>query len=183
MLKSLISWITGSTVGAVAKGVETVGGVFAENREKRGVRAHSADMAVLAQFAAEFQDRQNRTFIDSIADAANRFPRPLIALSVIGLFIYAPINPVRMLEIAAAYEAMPNGFWALLSIIVTFFFGGRMQVTSQNFKIKGGALAAAKNMIEQRKAFRELVDDEDQAPDVVSAGKNSVIEKWLEKTS
>ncbi|MGI9492916.1 MAG: 3TM-type holin [Geminicoccaceae bacterium] len=181
MLKSLISWVTGSTVGAVAKGVETVGGVFAENKEKKGQRSHRADMAVLEQFSAEFRNVQGRTRWDSFVDGLNRLPRPLITLGILGMFILAPYDPVRFLEIATAYQVMPDGFWALLSIIIAFYFGGRMQMSSQNFNVKGGALEAAKDMIEQRRAFRELMDDEDQAPGVDRSEENRVIKRWLER--
>ncbi len=181
MIKAIVNWITGSTVGAVAKGVETVGGVFAENKEAKGQRSHQADMAILEQFSSEFRNIQGRTRWDSFVDGLNRLPRPLITLGILGMFVLAPYDPVRFLEIATAYQVMPAGFWGLLSIIIAFYFGGRMQMSSQSFHVKGGALAAAKNMIEQRKAFRELVDEEDQAPDVISAGANSVIDEWLKR--
>ena len=177
---SLWGKITGLFTGGIGGTVKDVGSVFSENKEARGQRAHDADMQVLQQFAAEFRDLTNRSWWDSFIDGLNRLPRPLITLGVFGLFILAPIDPVQFLKIAQAYEAMPEGFWALLSIIVAFYFGGRLQMSSQRFAVKGGALAAAKNIVEQRKEFRKLeADDEDPMPDVVPTGGNAVVDEWL----
>lgn len=173
-----MSWLAnifGGGVTAVTKGVERVGGVFAENREARGERAHEADMAVLAQHASEFHQRLGRTWFDSLCDGLNRLPRPLITISILGLFVLAPIDPLRFHQIAFAYEAMPDGFWALLSIIVAFYFGGRMQLKSQQFKVKGGALQAAKHAVEAQKAFAGLAED-----DAPTEG-NRVVKAWLDR--
>jgi len=170
---SWLSSILGGGVTAVTKGVERVGGVFAENREARGQRHHESDMAVLGQYASEFVARKHRSSWDSFVDGLNRLPRPLITLSILGLFILAPLDPIRFHQIAFAYEAMPDGFWALLSIIIAFYFGGRMQLTGQQFKIKGGALRAAKDAVEAKRAFTEL--------DHVPARENRVITRWLSR--
>lgn len=181
LLSTIGGWITGGVISSGADAVKNVAEVWRPNAEARAQREHDANAAVLGQFADEFHERKNRTALDSIADALNRLVRPVIALSVIGFFLYAPIDPAQMLKIAAAYEKMPLGFWSLMTVIIGFYFGGRMQLKSQDFAVKGGALAAAKNMIEQRKAFRELAaDDEDQAPGVEVTGENSVVKKWLE---
>lgn len=182
LLSTIGGWITGGVIGSGAKAVKDVAEVWKPNAEASAQREHDANAAVLGQFADEFHERKNRTALDSLADALNRLVRPVIALSVIGFFIYAPINPVRMLKISESYEAMPAGFWGLMTVIIGFYFGGRMQLKSQDFAVRGGALAAAKEMVETRKQFRELAaDDEDQAPGVEVAGENSVVKKWLER--
>jgi hypothetical protein len=110
------------------------------------------DLASLDQFAAEFQPRRNRTWWDSFIDGLNRLPRPLITLGVLAFFVLAPFDPLRFAQIARAYELMPDGFWALLSIIVAFYFGGRMQVKRQDMAIKGGALTAAREIMSMQRA-------------------------------
>lgn len=172
--------------------------VFKSNAENEAERQHTErlnlgeqDLASLKQFAAEFQSRRTSTAWDSFVDGLNRLPRPLITLGILGLFILAPIDPIRFLEIAQAYHMMPDGFWALLSIIIAFYFGGRMQVTQQQMAIKGGALLAAKDMIRARKALRDLeTDGEAIARPVLltaSAGKkrtsskNRIVEAWLRR--
>jgi len=141
--------------------------VFKPNAENQAVRSHRErmelgrqDLASLEQFAAEFTSKRTATAWDSFVDGLNRLPRPLITLGILGLFILAPADPLRFLEIARAYQLMPDGFWALLSIIIAFYFGGRMQVTRQNMTIAGGALNAAKEIVEVRKAISELAEEE-----------------------
>ena len=142
--------------------------VFRPNAEKESARGHvermemsKQDLASLQQFAAEFKSSRTSTAWDSFVDGLNRLPRPLITLGILGLFVLAPLDPLRFLEIARAYQIMPDGFWALLSIIIAFYFGGRMQLSRQQMMINGGALEAAKEIVKVRKAFREL-DQEDQ---------------------
>lgn len=172
--------------------------VFKPNAEKEAERRHverqnlsEQDLASLQQFAAEFESRRTSTSWDSFIDGLNRLPRPLITLGILGLFVLAPVDPIRFLEIARAYQIMPDGFWALLSIIIAFYFGGRMQVTKQQMKVTGGALAAAKDIVEARKALRDLSKKEDapsnpaflSAPLKTQAGspKNRVVEAWLRR--
>ncbi|MGH1479059.1 MAG: hypothetical protein ACRBM6_10140 [Geminicoccales bacterium] len=50
----------------------------------------------------------------------------------------------------------------MLSIIITFYFGGRMRVTRQQMAVKGGAMETAKDIVEARKALLTLADDDEQ---------------------
>ena len=67
----------------------------------------------------------------------------------------APLDPLRFAQVARAYELMPDGFWALLSIIVAFYFGGRMRLKRQDMAVKGGALEAAEELLAMQRAARE----------------------------
>lgn len=170
--------------------------VFKPNAEKQAERGHlermeinRQDLASLQQFAAEFRSRRTGTAWDSFVDGLNRLPRPLITLGILGLFVLAPADPLRFLEIARAYQIMPDGFWALLSIIIAFYFGGRMQVTRQQMTITGGALDAAKEIVKVRKTLRDLAEEEQPASErvyqeaVETAGpegqSNRVVAAWL----
>ena len=120
--------------------------VFKPNAETSAERDHverlalsDQDLASLQQFAAEFHAREGRTWWDSLIDGLNRLPRPLITLGILAFFVLAPLEPVRFLEIAKIYALMPDGFWALLSVVVAFYFGGRMQLKRQDMTVKGGA--------------------------------------------
>jgi Holin of 3TMs, for gene-transfer release len=136
--------------------------VFKPNAEHEAERGHSErlalsaqDLASLQQFAAEFQPRAKSTWWDSFIDGLNRLPRPLITLSVGAFFVLAPLDPLRFAQVARAYELMPDGFWALLSIIVAFYFGGRMRLKRQDMAVKGGALAVAQEVLSIQRAARE----------------------------
>ena len=103
------------------------------NAEARSARSHDLDSATLAQLAAEFKSGHNGPW-DSFLDGLNRLPRPLMTLSVFGLLIYTPIDPLRMTEVFTAWSIIPPGLWAVAGIIVTFYFGGRAQIKAQNFQ-------------------------------------------------
>ena len=146
------------------------------------------DMASLAQFSSEFHQRERRTWWDSFVDGLNRLPRPLLTIAILAFFVLAPLNPTKFLEIAKAYELMPPGYWALLSVIVGFYFGGRMQIKSQDMTLKKDAVRAAKELVAMKKEFRQLADKEvDVASKVfdaaVQAGvempRNEVVSAWL----
>ena len=165
--------------------------VFKPNAESEARRGHAErlalsaqDLASLEQFAAGFQPRTNRTWWDSFIDGLNRVPRPLITLGVLAFFVLAPIDPLRFAQIARAYELMPDGFWALLSIIVAFYFGGRMQLKRQDMAVKGGALDVAREVLALQRAAREhgVAQPAEAAyaePLVEPTGpSNRVIEAW-----
>lgn len=182
-------------IGDILKGGKDVAEVFTENKENKGKRSHEEtmagldlDKASLMQYAAEFQSRENRTWWDSLVDGLNRLPRPLLTAAVLGFFVLAPIDPARFLEIAKAYELMPNGYWALLSVIIGFYFGGRMQLKSHDMTVKKGAVQAAKDLVAMKQEFRKL-EVEEESPEAkmfqqavksgVKVAKNSVIDDWL----
>ena len=174
--------------------------VFKPNAEKQAERGHRErmevsrqDLASLEQFAAEFKSKRTSTTWDSFVDGLNRLPRPLITLGILGLFILAPADPIRFLEIARAYQIMPEGFWALLSIIIAFYFGGRMQVMRQQMTVTGGALDAAKEIVRVRKAFRDLTEEDQPATEQAyqeavrtaepDKRANRVVSAWLKRRS
>lgn len=183
-------------IGELFKGGKEIAEVFTENKENKGQRAHlqeiadvDRDRAVLGQFASEFHDRSNRTWWDSFVDGLNRLPRPLLTIVVIAFFVLAPLDPPRFLEIAKAYELIPPGYWALLSVIIGFYFGGRMQLKSQDMVVRKDAIQVAKDLVVMRKEFRQLeVEEESTASKIFDAlekeGKaqlgNKVIKQWLE---
>ena len=148
------------------------------------------DMASLHQFSQEFHQRNNRNLWDSIVDGLNRLPRPLITISVLGFFILAPLDPVRFLQIAKSYELMPTGYWALLSVIISFYFGGRMQLNVQDMLVKKNALQAARELVAMKKEFRKLNEEEESVESKlfdeairsgVKSRDNKVIEAWLKE--
>ena len=189
----LLSWLP-----SIIKGGKEITEEFHINKEANSKRAHEetlADMhqdaAVLNQFSQEFHQRVNRTKWDSFADGLNRLPRPLMTLSVLSFFVLAPIDPERFIKISQAYEAMPSGYWALLSIIISFYFGGRMQLQSHDMALKGSALQAAKELIKIRKDFRSVSDESDpphekkyQAAAIkTDPRENKVITEWKKMRS
>jgi len=182
-------------IGGFFKSGKEIVEVFKPNAEKSAQRLHDEDMAssnydsaVLQQFAKEFQNKANRSWWDSFVDGLNRLPRPLITFGVLSFFVFAPIYPQKFIEVAAVYEKIPSGYWALLSIIVGFYFGGRMQIKSHDMAIKDGSIKAAKDLIAIRNNLRSLEDEgsdeETRFRNAIESGaqvpENQVIRDWKE---
>ena len=113
----------------------------------------------------------------------------MITLGVLAFFVLAPLDPLRFAQIARAYELMPDGFWALLSIIVAFYFGGRMQLKRQDMAIKGGALEVAREVLALQRAARARGEaalpalPQADAPLASEGPTNRVIEAWKRHSS
>lgn len=191
-----MSWL--SFIPNIFKSGKDVAEVFVENKENKGERSHLerlSDMdltrSTLAQFSSEFHTRTSRTKWDSFVDGLNRLPRPLLTIGVMGFFVLAPIDPERFMLVAKAYEVIPNGYWALLSVIIGFYFGGRMQLKQADMTLSANHVQAAQELMAMRKTFRELRDDDEKETDVdyqnaVSSGmtkpSNVVIQAWRDMT-
>ena len=183
-------------IGNIFKGGKEVVEVFKPNATKKEEHRHleviadvDRDQAVMAQFAAEFVDRKNRTWWDSLIDGLNRAVRPIITFGILAFFIIAPLNPQKFVLIAEAYSLMPNGYWALLSVIIGFYFGGRMQLKAQDMTLKKDAVQAAKNLVAMKKEFRQLEEEDESkesklyeaaiAKNEAQPMSNKVIAEWL----
>lgn len=162
LFENPISAITDS----VSKGVETVAGVFTTNKEKEAQRSADEQMALLKTYQAEFNARQNRTWADSVADAFNRLIRPMIVSLILFIFVIAYFSPSRLAAITQAFSTIPEGYWTLLSVIIAFYFGGRMQLKSQQFKFNETQAQAVKALLETKAEFRKLEMNNDE-PDKV----------------
>ncbi len=163
--------------------VETIE-VFRPNAERSAQRASDADDAVMTQYSSEFNARNNRGWFDQLVDGLNRLPRPLMVFSIFGLLIYTPIDPLKMTEVFTAWALIPAGLWAIASVIVGFYFGGRMQLKGQDFQAQMGAAAAmAPEVIANIARIRELRYDSvnvaaDDTDIKAGAGDNQAVSDW-----
>ncbi len=71
-----------------------------------------------------------------LIDALNRLPRPLLALTTVGLFLVAAINPTWFEARMAALSAIPEPLWWLAGAVITMFFGSREAYYRRNSKPK-----------------------------------------------
>lgn len=184
-----MGWFT--TIVNLFKGGKSVAKVLSQgkaNEHTEHMASIDLDKSAVMQYAAEFHQRDNRNWWDSFVDGLNRLPRPLMAIAVLGFFVLAPLDPLYFMQIAKAYEVMPDGYWALLSVVIGFYFGGRMQLKSQDMTVKKNAVQAAKELVAMKQEFRQLeVEEESHEAKMfqqavnsgVKVAKNSVIEEWL----
>lgn len=162
----LIKWLFGGGARQVGDVVEQVGGVFRPNAEATASRAHDYNSAALAQYAAEFHKRSNRTWFDSLVDGLNRLARPIITVSVLGIIPAVMLWPEEAAVAFAALALLPTGYWALVSIIIGFYYGGRMQIKAQDFERSvADALARAPAVIENMKRLRDHLSPDEAADD------------------
>jgi len=181
-------------IDAGANAVEKVAGVFTSNAERDAQRSSDEQMALLRSYQAEFNQRENRTRIDAFADAFNRLVRPFIVTIIVFIFVLAYISPTHFAQITVAMGSVPNGYWALLSVIIGFYFGGRMQLKSQDFNFKQSQADAVRALIAAKSEFRKLEMDNDEPDRLVGdttaksgeveqtrvTQKNSIVERFLQ---
>ena len=105
--------------------------VFRPNAEGQSQRDASARGAAMGQFGNEFG---GKGWFNSMIDGLNRLPRPMLSLGVIALIVSAMTDPIWFAERMVGLALVPDPLWALLGIIVTFYFGGRHQIKAQEFR-------------------------------------------------
>ncbi len=121
----MIGRVIASSAEGIGNAVSNVVGTIWGNKSEKDAAIHEEQMAVLAQFAAEFAGRPPKTRWDSFVDGLNRLPRPLITFGIVGIFIWAFYDPIDFVEYMAAMEVVPDELWLMWLSIVAFWFGGR----------------------------------------------------------
>ncbi|MFT6025356.1 MAG: hypothetical protein ACI9PY_003492 [Ascidiaceihabitans sp.] len=130
--------------------------VFRENAEAGGGRAAQVQMQAMQQYGAEFAVPRQGWF-DRFMDGVNRLPRPMLALGTLGLFVTAMIDPLWFSQRMQGIALVPEPLWWLLGVIVSFYFGARHQVKSQQFQREiVGTMAAVPQVMENIQALKAL---------------------------
>jgi hypothetical protein len=107
--------------------------VFRENAEAGAGRSAVVQGQAMDQYGAEFLAPTNGGF-DRFMDGVNRLPRPALALGTLGLFVSAMVAPLWFAQRMQGIALVPDPLWWLLGVIVSFYFGARHQVKSQEFQ-------------------------------------------------
>ena len=122
----LIGTILGAG-GAARQVGEAVGGVaevLVGNRAERDRAASRQVLSAMNELGAEFAAPAT-TWFDVLVNGLNRLPRPMLALSTIGLFAYAMAAPAGFSLRMQGLALVPEPLWWLLGAIVSFYFGAR----------------------------------------------------------
>lgn len=152
----LINGVLGLLFGSGRNVVRETVEVFRENADAGGVRSADVQMQAMRQHGAEFVVPRQGLF-DQFMDGVNRLPRPLLALGTLGLFVSAMIEPLWFAERMQGIALVPEPLWWLLGVIVSFYFGARHQIKSQQFQREIAAtVSAAPLVMENIKALRDL---------------------------
>ncbi len=129
LIEKLFMVVFGGQNNVVRETVE----VFRENAEAGAQRNAGVQGQAMVQFGNEFLVPR-RGFFDRFMDGLNRLPRPALALGTLGLFISAMVSPLWFSERMQGIALVPEPLWWLLGVIVSFYFGARHQVKSQDFQ-------------------------------------------------
>ncbi|MFU8880835.1 MAG: holin family protein [Rhodobacterales bacterium] len=161
---ALIDRILGLIFGSGRNVLRETAEVFRENAEEGAVRDASLRQAALAQFGTEFTLVRQGWF-DRAVDAANRLPRPLMAMGTLGLFVSAMVDPVWFASRMQGITLVPEPLWWLLGAVVSFYFGARHQAKGQEFQIRvAQSMAHVPQVMDNLKALKTLQAGDDVAP-------------------
>ena len=139
--------------------------VFRPNAEKSAQRAAEHRTAVLSKYQSEFHSRQNRTWVDAIADSMNRLVRPVVSFGLLYPIIATVWAPEQMAQVWVAIATLPAGYWAVVGIVLPFYFGGRMQTKALEASHWLAASRAATDLI--------AVENDSRSPD-----RNQALHDW-----
>ncbi|MBY6117380.1 holin family protein [Mameliella alba] len=175
----LIGQILAALFGGDRNAVREMAEVFRVNAEAASKRGHDLDSAALEQFAAEFCQRTRRTWWDSLVDGLNRLPRPLLALWALWVLVWTPYDPIFMAQVFAAWAVIPQSVWAVILVIVTFFFGGRQQVKGLDFQRDvAGLLAQTQAVLKSRDSLSALDAGETSETSDPMLSDNPALDAW-----
>ncbi len=129
----LIGRVFGTLFGSDRNVVRETVEVFRENAEAGAERGAVVQGQAMGQYGAEFSAPVKGRF-DQFMDGVNRLPRPALALGTLGLFVSAMVAPLWFAQRMQGIALVPDPLWWLLGVIVSFYFGARHQVKSQEFQ-------------------------------------------------
>ena len=155
MIGKILDFLGGGVLDS-AKGFYTA---IAGDTAARETDAHTEQMAVYNQFAAEFGHA--RTWWDSFIDGLNRLPRPFMTFGTLALFAWCVVDPPAFIEAMGALSAVPEMLWVIFLTIVGFWFGGKM--ISKDIKYTPPSvekIKALNDLASEARYQREMADTE-----------------------
>ncbi|MBK0328183.1 holin family protein [Rhodobacteraceae bacterium F11138] len=129
LIQGFLALMFGSGRNAIRETAE----VFRENAEAGAQRAKEVQGQAMQQFGAEFAVPRQGAF-DRFMDGLNRLPRPALAMGTLGLFVAAMVDPLWFAARMQGIALVPEPMWWLLGVVVSFYFGARHQMKTQNFQ-------------------------------------------------
>ena len=155
MIERMFALVFGGNRNVVRETVE----VFRENAEQGAARAHHVQSEAMRAYAREYDVARQGGF-DRFMDGLNRLPRPALALGTLGLFVSAMVAPLWFVERMQGIALVPEPLWWLLGVIVSFYFGARHQVKSQQFQREiVASMAHVPQVMANMSALREMRAD------------------------
>jgi len=189
MLSFLSSLFTGG-IGKAAQGISRGVATFTGDKVQQEANTHTEAMAVHQAYASEnAQLRENRTWWDALWDGINRAPRPIMALGVIGLFVWPIFDPVGFAAAMQAYALVPEWVAYIFLAVVGFYFTARHL---EKVRIgKGPSVEDVKAVLDTQKQIRAMreepaMEDEEFQAAMADTSKplgNKAIMEWNKRHS
>ncbi len=155
LISGLFDLIFGSNRNVIKDTVE----VFRANAEEDAERLQKLRVQAIEQFGREF-DSKNEGWFNRAMDGVNRIPRPALAIGTLGLFVAAMVDPIWFAARMQGIALVPEPLWWLLGVIVSFYFGARHQIKSQQFqKSIAQSVAMTPKVASNIEALRKLNSD------------------------
>ena len=155
LISGLFDLIFGSNRNLIKDTVE----VFRANAEEDAERLQKLRVQAIEQFGREF-DSKNEGWFNRAMDGVNRIPRPALAIGTLALFVAAMVDPVWFAARMQGIALVPEPLWWLLGVIVSFYFGARHQIKSQQFqKSIAQSVAMTPKVASNIEALRKLSSD------------------------
>ena len=168
----MLSMIWKAFLGQEAQGLRRTIEVFRENAEQAAGRDHALQQAALAQLAAEFTHPRKGWF-ERLMDGINRLPRPMMALGTLGLMVAAMGDPHWFASRMQGLALVPEPLWWLLGIVVSFYFGARVQVKSQEFH-----RSMAADLARAPRVLAQISQAQENRRPVSEPTQNPALEDW-----
>ena len=186
----LIERVFGLVFGGNRNIIRDTAEVFRENAEAGAQRGAALQEQAMQQYGQEFVVPRTGGF-DRFMDGVNRVPRPALALGTLGLFVSAMVAPLWFSERMQGIALVPEPLWWLLGVIVSFYFGARHQVKSQDFQRSiVRTMANVPTVVENIEKLRSLRSDSvavaETGTDVqlgiaaIEPGDNAALQAWQE---
>ncbi len=152
---NILAKLFGGGVSAVVDGATGIVKTIWGDRAAKDAAIAGEQHDVLAQFAAEFVARQQRSWWDSFVDGLNRLPRPGLVIGVHATFVWAAWDPVNFTICMQALQVVPDALWVVWLTIVAFYFGGRIiEQAPKTWKIEPRVLDLAREIAAERTTLR-----------------------------
>lgn len=189
----LIDKVVGLVFGNGGSMVRDTVEVFRENAEAGAQRGAAAQDQAMAQFGGEFAIERKGGF-DRFMDGLNRLPRPALALGTLGLLVAAMIDPIWFAARMQGLALVPEPLWWLLGVVVSFYFGARHQVKTQEFQRSiVRTITQVPQVVSNLKSLQELRSDTLRIADtgedarlgvaVLGPQTNPALEDWRKATA
>ncbi|MFC3200301.1 3TM-type holin [Alteromonas oceani] len=144
---------------SISSGVEKNSGVFTSKAEKEAQSLKDETEKLLKSFQVELENIEKRSWVDNFSENFHKLIQPIIVIFVLSFIGIAFFSPSHSSAMAGSINLIPEGYWAILGVVMAFYFGSQIKIQNSKFEARARVIQA---LIEAKKEFRELALDKDE---------------------